>query len=117
MVLATPTKNKKRRTNDHVNPLDLRQNGPVLDDVLVSCQKDLELVHAQLRLKRTTLSGIAFVGDHANTRCPLGELATPISHCRQWDDDEIRPALSLGFNEEGNERNSLDSLPETLKFF
>ena len=86
----------------------------VLDNVLVRREEDLELAHLQLVLEGATGCGVALVGDDPDRRGPLGELAGPVGERRERDDDEVRATLALDLDEEGNERDSLDSLSETL---
>lgn len=102
-------------TDDHVNPAQSTEHRPVLDNVLVCREQDLELAHADLVLQASTLSRITLIRNHLHTRCPFRELAGPIRHRRQWDYHQIRSALLLDFNEKRHERNCLDGLAETLK--
>ena len=52
------------QTNDHVEPLDLAKVWAILDDVLVCCEDDLEVVCTKLALQGATLGRVAFVRDH-----------------------------------------------------
>ena len=98
-----------------MNPFGLTENRAVLDDVFVRSEKDLELSRSQFRLQFTTLSRIPFVRNHLHSWCPFRKLARPISHGRQGNDDKKWPTLFLHFDEEGDQRNCLNRLSETLQ--
>ena len=97
-----------------MDPLHPTKRRPVLDDILVRCEQDLELTGANLVLQRTALGRVALVGDHLDPRRPLGELARPVRHGRERDDDQVWAPLFLNLDQEGNERDCLDCFTETL---
>ena len=98
-----------------MHPLHATEDGPILDDVLVRREQDLELARANLVLQRTPLGRVALVGDHFDPRRPLGEFARPVRHGRERDNDEVRAPLLLDLDQEGNKRDRLDRFAEALQ--
>src|SRR5258706_8895537 len=99
----------KKPTNDHVYPTILAKHRPILDDVLIGGEEDLE-ISTQLILQLPTSVRGSFVRDDLQHRHPFGELKGPVHECRQGYNDEVRPAFTLALVEEGDERDGLDSL-------
>ena len=81
-----------------MDPLKLAEVGSVTDYEFVSCQQYLEVTHAQFSLESSSLCWIALIRNHLHRRCPLGELALPVGHGGQRNDDEVGATLTLGFN-------------------
>ena len=98
-----------------MEPLALAKLWTILDNVLVRCEENLEVVRAKLALQSTTLCRVAFVRDHPDRWGPLGEFSRPIGHGRQGGDDEVRTALAFDLNEEGDEGDGLDRFSKTLE--
>lgn len=68
-----------RLTNDHVYPLNFAQERTVFDDILESCQQDLEALSPKIKLKLSAHSRRAFVHDCCNRGCPFREFESPVS--------------------------------------
>ena len=98
-----------------MHPFESTQDRSVFDDILVGCQQYLEIPRADFALQTSSLQWVALVGDHLDSGSPLGKLTGPICHGREGDDDEVRAALLLALDEEGDEGNGLDGLSETLQ--
>lgn len=98
----------QKPTNDHVRPTILAKHRPILDDVLVGGEEDLE-ISTQLILQLPTSIRGPFVRDNLQHRHPFGKLKGPVHECRQGYNDEVWPAFTLALVEEGDERNGLDS--------
>ena len=81
-----------------MDPLKLTEVRSVTDYEFVSRQQHLEATHPQFCLESSSLCRITFVRDQFHRRCPLGELALPVCHGGQRNDDEVGGALLLGFN-------------------
>ena len=92
----------KKLTNNHVCPTILAEHRPILDDVLVGGEEDLEIT-TQLILQLPTSVWRPFVRDNLQHRHPFGELKGPVHECRQGHNDEVRPAFTLALVEEGDE--------------
>ena len=92
-----------------MRPTILAKHRPILDDVLVGGEEDLEL-STQLILQLPTSVRGSLVRDNLELRHPLGKLKGPVHECRQGYNDEVRPAFTLALVEEGDERDGLDSL-------
>lgn len=71
--------------------------------------------HTNLVLQRAPPLRVVLTADRAYRRSPLGKFACPVRHCRERYDDEERPALALGLNQEGDQRDRLDCFAETLE--
>ena len=99
----------QKPTNDHVCPTILAKHRPILDDVLVGGEEDLEL-STQLILQLPTSVRGSFVRDNLEHRHPFGKLKGPVHERRQGHNDEVRPTFTLALVEEGDERDGLDSL-------
>jgi len=97
-----------------VHPFQLTQNISILDNILVRRQEHLELPSSNLALQRPADSGRPFVDESRNRRRPLLELHRPIGQSRERDNDEIRPGLTLTFNQERNERYGLNGFSQSL---
>ena len=95
--------------DNHMNPLNLRQQLSVLDDIFVRREEDLEISVLDFDLSSASLGGRTFVRDHSNGRGPFLELHDPVWHCRQRDDDEERSILLFRFDEESDESDRLNS--------
>ena len=100
--------------DDHMDPLDLGEEGTILDDVLVRREEDLEAALTNLPLRLLALRRRALVRDHLDRRRPLFELHDPVGHRRERDDDEEGAVLLLRLDKERDERDCLDRLAESL---
>lgn len=58
---------------------------------------------------------VTLIRDHLHRRGPLGKLGLPVGHGSQRNDDKVRAALALGFDQESDERYGLDGLAQTLE--
>lgn len=81
-----------------MNPLKFTEVGSVTDYEFVSCQQYLEVTHAQFSLEGSSLCWITLVRDQLHRWRPLGELALPVGHRGQRNDDEVGTALTLDFD-------------------
>lgn len=100
--------------DDHVHPLDLAEERLLPNDVLECRDKDLEVAALDLCSRDSTSFDRSLEDDSRDRRRPLLELERPVGDRRERDDDEVGALLLLGFDEEGDERERLDRLSETL---
>lgn len=100
--------------NDHMDPLDLSQEGSILDDVFVSRQENLESTGSNFVLRLFSLRRRSFVRNHLDGWCPLFEFHDPIRHSRERNNDEERSVLLLRLDEESDEGDRLNSLSKSL---
>lgn len=97
-----------------MRPPILAKHRPVLDDVFIGGEEDLELP-TQLILQLPTSIWGSFVRDDLEHWHPFGKLKRPVHECRQGHNDKIRPSFTLAFEEESDERDGLDSLADYTK--
>lgn len=97
-----------------MKPLRLGQNRAILDDIFICRKKNLELIHPDVTLESTTLIGVALVCNHLHAGCPLSKFARPVGHGRQRDNDKVGSPQTFCLDEEGDQRDGLDSFAETL---
>ena len=100
--------------DDHMDPIQPTENRSIFDDVLVSGKQDLELADPGIVLQRFPLSRVTLVRYRLDTRSPLRKLSGPIRHRGKRYNDEIWPMLAFRFDEEGDERDSLNCFAKTL---
>lgn len=100
--------------DNHVDPLDLGEQQPFLNNVLVRRQTHLEIDGADTGVDVFTLRGRAFENGRTDPGRPSFEFHRPIGQGGQGDNDEERAGLAFLFDEVGDERDGLDGLAETL---
>ena len=67
-------------TNNNMHPFYFTQVWSIFDDILICCQKHLELTNVQVTLKSFPLSWVTFIQHHLDGGCPFGKLTRPVCH-------------------------------------
>ncbi len=101
--------------NDHMYPLDLRQQRSLLDDILVRRETHLEIGGTQAVVLLFSLSWRAFQDDSSDGRGPSFKLESPVGKGGKGDNDEEGSRLAFPLDKIGDEGNRLDRFPETLR--
>jgi hypothetical protein len=96
-------------------PIDPLQKLLVLYNILVRCEKDVELAGLDVILEDVLSNNLgAFVTNGSCRWTPLGELILPVAKSRKRHYDQVRTKVLLEFHEISYDRNRLDGLAEAL---